>query len=72
VIVDFTVVGDMQRAIFIRHRLVAVSNVNDTEPPVAQADSLVDENPFIVGTAVSNYIAHAFKDRRVNMTLCLA
>ena len=59
-IVDLAVVGDVERAVFIGHRLVAGSDVDDAEAAVAQADAPVDENPFIVRTAMSDHIAHAF------------
>jgi hypothetical protein len=68
VVVDFTVVGDVKRAIFIGHRLMTCSNVNDAEPPVAETYRLVDKYSLIVRTTVSYHIAHAFKHCRIDAT----
>src|ERR1051325_2290682 len=39
VVVDFAVKDDVERAIFIGHRLMTRSNIDDTEPAMAQANS---------------------------------
>src|SRR5215213_8876015 len=44
------------------------SNIDDAEPPVAQSDSLVDENSLVIRTTMSDHVAHAFEHAGVDAT----
>ncbi len=58
VVIDFAVVSNIKRAVFVGHWLMTGSDVNDAQAAVAQTDAIVYIDPFIVGTAVSDHIAH--------------
>ena len=45
--------------------------VNDTKAAHAESDRSADVIAFIVGAAVSNYIAHAAQDCGIGNTSCL-
>jgi hypothetical protein len=66
VVVDLTVVSDMKSLVFIGHRLMTGLYIDNAQPPVAQPDSTVNEDAFVIRTAISDHIAHAFEDCDVN------
>jgi hypothetical protein len=65
-IVDFTVVSNLQRAIFVGHRLMARGYINDAEPTMAECDTNVNINAFVVRTTMSHDVAHTLDYLRVN------
>ena len=61
VVVDLAVEDELDRPVFVRHRLVgAVREVDDREPARAEADSPVGRDPGAgaVGTAMGERVAH--------------
>src|SRR6185295_8507542 len=58
VVIYFAVVNNVEGGVFIRHRLMTARDVDDTQPSVAQSDVAVDENPFVVRTAMGDDVAH--------------
>src|SRR5436190_20903306 len=61
VIIDFAVVRNVKGAVFVRHRLMTTRDVDDAETAMAQTDRAVDENAFVIRTAMRNDIAHTGK-----------
>ena len=66
VVVYLTVVNDPYRLVFVRHRLVATSDVDDRESSMAETDGPVDEQALAVGSAVAKRIPHALQTRLVH------
>ncbi len=64
-VINFSVVGDIKRAIFIGHRLMTGRNVDNTEAAVAEPDIVLNKDPFIVRPAVGDDIAHSLKHAAV-------
>ena len=58
VVIDLAVVGQDQRAVLIRDRLVAALEVDDTQPAKAHGDGIVHVQTVRVGTAVSDDLGH--------------
>src|ERR1051325_3609202 len=59
VIVNLAVVRDLQRAIFVGHRLMTRSNVYDAQTSVTKGNAAVDEDTSFVGTTMRYHITHA-------------
>jgi hypothetical protein len=59
VVVDLAVVGDPSPS-FVRHRLVAVLEVDNAQSPMAEPDvaAFVYPDSRVVGAAVSDEVAH--------------
>ena len=55
------VVGDMQRAIFIGHRLMTGRHVDDAQAAMAEPDVAVDEDSLVVRPTMPDHIAHLFE-----------
>ena len=51
-VVNLAVVDDVQRPVFVAHRLVTVGNVDDAQPPHGHAETGLDMDAVVVGTAV--------------------
>jgi hypothetical protein len=69
VVVNFAVVNYVKRSIFIRHRLVAGSNVNDAETAMAETNpssARIDEDTLIVRPAMCHHVTHALQYRDIN------
>ena len=47
-----------KRAVFVRHRLMTGGHVDDAQAPVAQADVAIDEDSFLVRSAMRDDVAH--------------
>src|SRR5690348_14707563 len=63
VVVDLAVVDYVQRTVFVGHRLMTGGDVDDTQAAMAQTDVAVDEEPFVVRTAMPDDVAHRFELR---------
>ena len=51
IVVDFTVEGNPESAVFIRNRLVPAGKVDDAQPPVGNAEFSVQIETFVVRPA---------------------
>jgi hypothetical protein len=58
VVEDLAVIGDPQTAVLVRHRLLARSQIHDTEPPMAERSPVVLIEAGIVGPAVADNVRH--------------
>ena len=54
VVVDLAVEDDDDGAVLVGHRLRAAGDVEDREPPVAEADAVADVEAVAVGAAVDD------------------
>ena len=61
-VVDFTVEGDPERTGFVAHRLVAASDIDDAQPPLAKMRPGVVIKAKIVQAAMANGLGHAPQD----------
>src|SRR6185437_8523110 len=59
VVVDLAVVDEPDALVLVRHRLRAARQVDDREPPVAEANRAVEPQPLAVGAAMAQRLAHA-------------
>ena len=57
-VVDLAVEHDRDGAVFIAERLMAAFEVDDGEPPMAEANRALDEQTLAVGTAMDHDVAH--------------
>src|SRR6266404_34232 len=65
VIVALAVVGDPNRAILARHRLMARrGQIDDREPTMAQPDAAAQHQPAIVRPAMGDQLGHAIEQPR--------
>src|SRR3954453_8799096 len=66
-VVQLAVEDHHDAAVLVGHRLVAAGEVDNTEPPHAEAETAFDEGAPIIGTPVRDRVAHpedlAFTDR---------
>src|SRR5882757_1448391 len=62
-IVDLAVVDDPCAAIFVEHRLMSASEIDDAQAAHAQTGAVLDEDAFIVGPTVDDLIAHVADQR---------
>ncbi len=58
VVVDLAVEADPDRLVFVGERLLAGGQIDDAQTAVAQCRLSVDEDPFRVGTAMHDAVAH--------------
>ena len=58
IVVYLAVADDLDRAVFVRDRLVASPDVYDGEPPHAQEEVVVNEGTLVVGTTVDGDRRH--------------
>ena len=58
-VVDFTIKGGPDGAVFILDWLVTGLQINDAQPPDAQSGEPVDEEAFAVGAAMAQRIGHS-------------
>jgi len=58
-IVDLAVVADVQCAVFVCHRLMAGSDIYNTQTPMTEPDISIDEDAAVIRTAVRDAVAHA-------------
>src|SRR5271166_1002094 len=68
-IVNFTIEHNPDRSVLIKHRLVASSQIDDTEAAHPEAGSVFDEDAFIVRAAVHDCLAHAVNRGSFNSLL---
>src|SRR5688572_18885740 len=62
VVVDLAVISDVQRGVFIRHRLMAAGDIYDTETAMAQPNVAVDKDSLVIGASVRDNVAHGLQD----------
>src|SRR5712691_10202967 len=65
-VVDLTIEHEPGRLVLARHGLVSAGHVHDGEPAVAEAHAVSDPAAFIVGTAVTQQVAHCLEARAVD------
>ena len=65
-VIDFAVVDDPDSLVLVRHGLVATGYVNDRQPSVSKTDRPLDQEPFAVGAAMAEYVAHPLEARLVD------
>ena len=58
VVVDLAVEDDPDRAVLVRHRLMAGRQIDDAQPPVAERRPIVDEFTGVVWPAMRDDVAH--------------
>ena len=58
IVVDFAVEHDLHRSIFVGYRLPAAGDVDDAEPPHAQADGVVHEKSVRVRSSMDQRVRH--------------
>ena len=58
VIVNFAIVNNDARFVFIEHRLLSVRDINNAQTPMSESDIFINKFAEIVRTAMSNYVAH--------------
>ena len=58
VVVDLAVEDDPDRSVLVRHRLLAVLEIDDAQPPHAEADALAEIDALVVGPAMHHRAAH--------------
>jgi hypothetical protein len=64
-VVDLAVVREHQRAVLVRHRVVAGGRqVDDRKPPLREPDGPFDPHSRIVRTAMRQQVVHAFEQSR--------
>ena len=63
VVVQLAVQHDLRRAVFTGDRLLPAGDVDDAQPPHADADAVGDERPVVVGAPVHDGIRHPPDDR---------
>jgi hypothetical protein len=61
VVVDLTVVNDMKSFVLIRHWLMAGRYIDDTQTPVTQPHSTINEDAFVVRSTMGDDVAHALE-----------
>ena len=57
-VVGFAVINYPDALVFVVNGLVSAAEVNDAQPPHAQPNRTLDEEPLIVGAAVHDGVAH--------------
>jgi hypothetical protein len=57
-IVDFAVVNDPDRSVFVEKWLMSASEINNAQPAHAQSRAILDEHTLFVRAAMNNRIAH--------------
>src|SRR5262245_27677920 len=69
VVVDLTVVGDPHGLVLVRHGLVSGRDVDDAEPPMAEADRPVEPEAFAVRSSMEKHVAHALHARFIDRVI---
>src|SRR5690242_9560508 len=59
-VVDFTVKGDPDGFLGVRHGLMAARKVDNREPAETEAQRAVEKVPFIIGTTMDDGVGHGF------------
>src|SRR5947209_10837695 len=62
-VVDFSIEDDENSTVFVENRLVTARQVNDAEPPHAQAHAIFDKNAFVVWPAMHDLLTHLMNQR---------
>ena len=62
VVVDLTVERDPRRSISVRHRLVAVGEIDDAQSPESQSQGAFDMDPLFIRTPVMDPSGHGHDD----------
>ena len=57
-VVQLAVVDDPNRLVLVRDRLLAGVKIDDRQPPHSESDTTIDEVTVIVGSSVTDDIAH--------------
>jgi hypothetical protein len=57
-VVDLSVADNPYRTVFVVNRLMATSDVDDTEPTHAESNGTVRINTFVVRATIDNRSAH--------------
>src|SRR5579863_1495491 len=65
-VIDLSVKHHPNRAVFVEHWLVSASQVNNAEPTHSQARTVLNEQPFIVRTAMNQRLTHLVDNVAVN------
>jgi hypothetical protein len=65
VVVDLAAEYDPHGAIFVVNRLVACGQIDDAQPTHAKTHTRFNVNPFVVGTAMADDVAHRVNQRQV-------
>jgi hypothetical protein len=71
VVVDLSVESDREATVCGRDRLVPAFHIDDAQATHSQPDGPVDEQPFVVGSAMHNAIAHALDLSAVHLALAI-
>ena len=61
VVVDLTVLHDMDGSVLVGDRLVAACEIDDRQPSRGKADDGVDEHTAAVGAAMHEGLVHRFE-----------
>ena len=67
VVVDLAVEDDDHRAVFVEQRLLAGGDVDDRQPPVAEAHAGLEVQAAFVRAAVGLRVVHALQHRAVHL-----
>ena len=66
VVIDLSVIGDVQRAVLVGHRLMTAGHIDDAQSAMAQTDGAVDEDALIVRATMRDDVSHARQHAGVN------
>jgi large-conductance mechanosensitive channel len=66
VVINFTIINYYAGFIFIKHRLMSVSYVNNAQTPMSESDVFINEFAEIVRSAMRNHITHFCQNSRIN------
>jgi hypothetical protein len=66
VVVNLSVVGNVESSVFIRHWLMAGLYIDDTQTPVAQAYGTINEDAFVVRSTILDDVAHPLEHGGIN------
>ncbi len=58
VIVNLAVADDVNRSVLVRDRLLAAVEIDNAQPPHRQADAGLDEEAFIIRSAMAQRVGH--------------
>src|SRR5215471_1643511 len=65
-IVNFAVEHDGNRAVFVKHGLLTVSDIDNRKTPVPKPAAGAQIEPFTVGATMGDCVAHALKQRAID------
>ena len=66
VVEDLAVIGDPHRLVFVRHRLMAMAEIDDAQPPVSERHASARVRTRVVRTAMLDHVAHSRDGRRIH------